>query len=200
MVWPPSHAHSIALISNLDPSCEMRLPAAFAILLSFTLHAADQPAPAKAVFVISGLECGSCVYMVQTQLTQTRGISEVEVLQGIEGLARVSYDPKVITEHQIAQSVRDTSALHGMPYIASMKLRVPDFSKYAAKVKALFEKWKPTVELVVWNEREGELIVNFTELERDAKLVLPRGWSLSQLAEGLQGLGLKYEILSPDTL
>jgi hypothetical protein len=44
------------------------------------------------------------------------------------------------------------------------------------------------------------LIVNFAELERDAKLVLPRGWSLSQLAEGLKGLGLKYEILSPDTL
>jgi copper chaperone CopZ len=190
----------MALISNLDPSCEMRLPAAFAILLSFTLHAADKPAPAKVVFVISGLECGSCVYMVQTQLTQTRGISEVEVLQSVEGFARVSYDPKVISEHQIAQSVRDTSALHGMPYIASMKLRVPDFSKHAAKVKALFEKWKTTVELVVWNEREGELIVNFTELERDAKLVLPRGWSLSQLAEGLQGLGLKYEILSPDTL
>lgn len=200
MVWPPSHARGMALISNLDPSCEMRLPAAFAILLSFALHAAEKPAPAKAVFVISGLECGSCVYMVQTQLTQTRGISEVEVLQGVEGFARVSYDPKVITEHQIAQSVRDTSALHGMPYIASMKLRVPGFSKHAVEVKALFEAWKPFIALEVWNEREGELIVNFTELERDAKFVLPRGWSLSQLEAGLKKLGLAYQILSPDQL
>ena len=174
--------------------------AVLAVLRPLFLHAADQPTHAKAVFTIAGLECGSCVYMVQTQLTQTRGISEVEVLQGVEGFARMSYDPKVITEHQIAQTVRDTAALHGMPYIASMKLRVHGFSQHAAKVKALFEKWKPTVELVVWNEHEGELIVNFAELERDAKLVLPRGWSLSQLAEGLQGLGLKYEILSPDTL
>ena len=200
MVWPYSHARSMALISNLDPSCEMRLPAAFAILLSFTLHAADKAAPAKAVFVISGLECGSCVYMVQTQLTQTRGISEVEVLQGVEGFARVSYDPKVITEHQIAQSVRDTSALHGMPYIASMKLRVPGFSKHATEVKALFEAWKPFIALEVWDEREGDLIVNFTELERDAKFVLPRGWSLSQLEAGLKKLGLAYQILSPDQL
>lgn len=200
MVWPSSHARGMALISNLDPSCEMRLPAAFAILLSFTLHAADKPTPAKAVFVISGLECGSCVYMVQTQLTQTRGISEVEVLQGVEGFARVSYDPKVITEHQIAQSVRDTSALHGMPYIASMKLRVPGFSKHATEVKALFEAWKPFIALEVWDEREGDLIVNFTELERDAKFVLPRGWSLSQLEAGLKKLGLAYQILSPDQL
>ena len=200
MVWPPSHARGMALISNLDLSCEMRLPAAFAILLSFALHAAEKPAPAKAVFVISGLECGSCVYMVQTQLTQTRGISEVEVLQGVEGFARVSYDPKVITEHQIAQSVRDTSALHGMPYIASMKLRVPGFSKHAAEVKALFDAWKPFIALDVWDEREGDLIVNFTELERDAKFVLPRGWSLSQLEAGLKKLGLAFQILSPDTL
>lgn len=171
-----------------------------ALLQAFPLHATDKPAPAKAVFTISGLECGSCVYMVQTQLTQTRGISEVEVLQGVEGFAHVSYDPQVITEHQIAQTVRDTSALHGTPYIASMKLRVPGFSQHAAKVKALFEKWRPSVELVVWKEHEGELIVNFAELQRDAKLVLPRGWSLSEFAKGLSGLGLKFEILAPDAL
>jgi len=178
----------------------MRFLAVLAIFLSSSLHAADKPAAAKAVFTIAGLECGSCVYMVQTQLTQTRGISEVEVLQGVESFARVSYDPKIITEHQIAQTVRDTAALHGMPYIASMKLRVPGFSQHAAKVKALFEQWKPAVELVVWNEREGDLIVNFAELERDAKLVLSRGWSLSQLDEGLKKLGLAFQILSPDTL
>ena len=178
----------------------MRYLAVWALLLPLTLRAADSPAPAKTSFTFAGRACGSCVYMVLTQLTQTRGISEVEVLQGVESFACVSYDPKVITEHQIAQTVRDTAALHGMPYIASMKLRVPGFSQHAAQVKALFEKWKPAVELVVWDEHAGELIVNFAELQRDAKLVLPRGWSLAQLAEGLQSLGLKYEILSPATL
>jgi hypothetical protein len=60
----------------------MRLAALFASLLSLALHTADKPAPAKTVFVVSGLECGSCVYMVQHQLSQTPGIVEVEVLQG----------------------------------------------------------------------------------------------------------------------
>jgi hypothetical protein len=40
-------------------------------------------------------------------------------------------------------------------------------------VKALFEKWKPSIELVVWDEHAGELIVNFNELKKDAKGRLP---------------------------
>ena len=178
----------------------MRFLVLWAVILPLSLHAADQSTPAKAVFTISGLECGSCVYMVQHQLSQTPGIAEVEVLQGIEGYARVSYDPKLVSDHQIAQAVRETPGLHGTPYIATMKLRVPGFSQHATNVKSLFEKWKPSIELVIWDAHAGELIVNFAELKKDAKGVLPRGWSLSQLAEGLQGLGLKYEILSPDTL
>lgn len=178
----------------------MRLPAAFAVFFSLSVHAGDKPLIEKAVFSICGLECGSCVYVVQTQLTQTRGISEIEVLQHAGGFARVSYDPRLISEHQIAQSVRETYALHGMPYIASMKLRVPGFSKHAGEIKAMFESWKPLIALQVFNEHEGELIVSFSELERDAKFILPRGWSLSQLQAGLKKFGLAYQIVSPDQL
>ncbi len=178
----------------------MRLSALFASLLAFSLHAADKAAPAKAVFVVSGLECGSCVYMVQHQLSQTPGIAEVEVLQGLEGFACVNYDPKLVSEHQIAQAVREAPGLHGMPYTATMKLRVPGFSQNIAKVKALFETWKPSIELVVWDEHAGEIIVNFNELKKDAKGAFPRGWSLAQLTKGLQELGLKFEILSPGEL
>jgi len=178
----------------------MRLPALTAFLLSLALHAEDKTAPAKTVFVVSGLECGSCVYMVQHQLSQTPGIVEVEVLQGLEGYANVSYDPKLVSEHQIAQAVREAPGLHGMPYIATMKLRVPGFSQHATKVKALFEKWKPSIELVVWDEHAGELIVNFAELKKDAKGAFPRGWSITQLTDELRCLGLKSEIMTPGDL
>jgi len=180
----------------------MRFAALALSLFALATHAADKPAPlAKAVFVVSGLECGSCVYMVQHQLSQTPGIAEVEVLQGIEGSARVSYDPKAVSEHQIAQAVREAPGLHGTPYIATMKLRVPGFSQNTAKVRSLFEKWKPWIELVVWDEHAGELIVNFHELKRDAKEALPRGWSLAQLTDGLQSIGLlKCEIMTPGGL
>ena len=161
----------------------------------------DKPGPGVAAsFMVSGLECGSCVFMVQHQLSQTPGITAVEVLQGLEGFARVSYDPKALSEHQIAQAVREAPGLHGMPYIASMKLRIPGFSQQEDRVKALFEKWRPWVELVVWDAQAGEIIVNFHELKKDAKGAFPRGWSLSQLAEGLRGMGMTYEILTPGEL
>jgi copper chaperone CopZ len=178
----------------------MRLSALLPLLLSVTLHAEDKPAPAKTAFVVSGLECGSCVYMVQHQLSQTPGIVEVEVLQGLEGYANVSYDPKLVSEHQIAQAVREAPGLHGTPYIATMKLRVPGFSQHATQVKALFGKWKPFIELVVWDEHAGELIVNFAELKKDAKGAFPRGWSFTQLTDELKRLGLKSEIMTPGGL
>jgi copper chaperone CopZ len=178
----------------------MRIAVVALSLFIFAAHAADKPAPAKVVFVVSGLECGSCVYMVQLQLSQTPGIAEAEVSQGVEGSACVSYDPKLITEHQIAQAVREAPGLHGMPYIATMKLRVPGFAQHATKVKLLFDKWKPWIEVVVWDEHAGDLIVNFVELKKDDKGAFPRGWSLAQLSGHLRTLGLKCEVLSPGEL
>lgn len=184
------------------------LTTALLALLPLLTAAADKPAPtAKAVFIVSGMECGSCVYMVQHTLSQTRGIAEVEVLQTSESFARVSFDPKVISEHQIAQAVREAPGLHGMPYIAKMKLRVSGYAQNgnAAKVKELFDRWKPWIELVVWDEREGELHIHFHELNKESKKVAPSGWSLAQLTEALQapapkGLGLKFEIIEPGQL
>lgn len=176
----------------------MRLTVLFSLLLSFPLHAEEKPSPAKTVFVVSGLECGSCVYMVQHQLSQTAGIAEVEVMQGIEGCARVNYDPKLVSEHQIAQAVREAPGLHGTPYIATLKLRIPNYAANAARVKALFDSWRPAVEMEVWDEKQGVLIVYFTELKRDSKGAFPRGWSLAQLAWGLKPLGLSFELQAPE--
>jgi hypothetical protein len=100
----------------------------------------------------------------------------------------------------IAQAVREAPGLHGMPYIATMKLRVPGFAQHATKVKLLFDKWKPWIEVVVWDEHAGDLIVNFVELKKDDKGAFPRGWSLAQLSGHLRTLGLKYEVLSPGEL
>jgi copper chaperone CopZ len=178
----------------------MRIAAIISALACLTLHAGDKPAPgaARAVFIVSGLECGSCVYMVQNQLSHTNGIAEVEVLQGVEGYARVNYDPKLISEHQIAQAVREAPGLHGTPYIATLKLRVPGYSQKAPRVKALFEQWKPTVEMEVWDEKQGDLIVYFEELKKDPKGALPRGWSLAELSKNMKTLGLTFEIRTPE--
>ncbi|MBV6498682.1 MAG: hypothetical protein CJBNEKGG_00910 [Prosthecobacter sp.] len=168
------------------------------LLGGLVLRAEDKPAPARTVFVVSGLECGSCVYMVQNQLSHTAGVTAVEVIQGVEGYARVDYDPKLVSEHQIAQAVREAPGLHGTPYIATLKLRIPDYAPNAARVKALFEPWKPAVAMEVWDEKQGELIVYFAEMKKDSSGAFPRGWSLAQLSKGLKSLGLNFEIRAPE--
>jgi copper chaperone CopZ len=160
----------------------------------------EKPSSARAEFVVSGLECGSCIYIVQLQLSQTPGIADAEVLplDYPDGLARVDYDPEALTEHQIAQAVREAPGLHGMPYLAGLTLRLPGFSRHADRVKALFETWRPWIELVVRDESAGELLVKFHELKRDdASGRMPRGWSLAQLTEGLRDLGLEPGFETP---
>jgi copper chaperone CopZ len=170
-------------------------------------------------FYISGLECGSCVYMAQQALTETAGVAEVEVVQMLDSYAKVRYDPKQLSEHQIAQAVREAIPLHGMPYLASLKLRIPAYAEadHAAKVQALFAGWKKWLEVDVMDEREGELVIHFlplpgqavanpqalakAELKQEAKG--PQGWTLAMLEEALRapapkGLGLEYQVVEYD--
>lgn len=170
------------------------------VLIPAVCLAADEPEPpAKTSFVVSGLECGSCVYMVQYQLSHTDGIADAEVLQGIEGFARVSYDPKLLSEHQIAQAVRETPGLHGRPYTASLRVRIAGYKQHAAEVKKLFAHWKQWIDLEEDEEHVDEVRVYFLELKKDAKGLFPRGWSLSEFAKTLQNsLGLKCELVEPD--
>ena len=176
--------------------------AAFLAINSSVLLAADKDKPAKTTFVVSGLECASCVYVVQYALSQTPGVTDVEMVQSVENFARVSYDPKMITEHQLAQTVREAPPIHGMPYIAAMKLRVQGYAEKgnAVKVKAFFAKWKDLVEMNVMDESKGELLVHFQPLEMHDDKPTPRGWTLQQLANVIQepapkGLGLKVEVI-----
>jgi len=176
-----------------------RIFAAQLCLFVLAAPGADKPAVSKTTdFVISGLECSSCAYMVQYQLSQTQGIVEVEVLQGLADFARVTYNPAQVSEHQIAQAVREAVGLHGTPYIATLQIRIAGYAQHSAKVKALFEPWKSWVGFQKSDAHPDELILSFQELKPDAKGATPRGWTLFQLADGLQRLGLKLEILTPD--
>jgi copper chaperone CopZ len=192
--------------------------------LGVTLKAADgEGALVKQTFYISGLECGSCVYMAQQALTETAGVAGVEVVQMLDSYAKVVYDPKRLSEHQIAQAVREAIPLHGMPYLASLKVRIPRYAEGAnkARVQALFETWKKWLEVDVMDEREGELVIHFLPLAgraaagEEAKpealgkakaepgVKDPKGWSLALLDEALsapapKGLGLEYQVVKPD--
>ena len=171
------------------------------LLLVSPLIGQEKPKPKKeTIFQVEGMECPSCVYMVQQSLTETAGVENVQVDQGfLGGTAKVSYDPKQVSEHQIAQAVREAVPLHGNPYLAMLQVNVSGYAKAdnASQIKALFEASKQWVDFIVLDEAKGQLLIRFHPLEPDAKGVLPKGWSLASFTDLLKKLELKYEIVEP---
>ena len=166
------------------------------LFLSSLAQADDKTQPVTRTFYVSGVECGSCVYAVQQSVTETKGVADVTVVQLIDSIANVTFDPKVATDQQIAQAVREAYPLHGMPYLATLKLRMPGYARHAAKVDGLFAAWKQSVKMEVTDKAKGELVVHFLPLEVDAKKTAPQGWSLALLTEATKGLGLDFKLES----
>lgn len=161
------------------------------------LRAAEkQPA---VTFYVSGVECGSCVYIVQQSISETKGVADATVVQMIDAYANVVFDPKRVSEHQVAQAVREALPIHGKPYLATLKLHVPDYAKHAAKVDGLFARWKDWVELETVDKAKGELLIHFHELKSDPMKTGPQGWSLAQFTAAMKspnpkGLGLDFTV------
>lgn len=150
--------------------------------------------PVKRTFYVSGIECGSCVYMVQQAVTETKGVSSVTVVQIIDKYANVTFDPSVVTDHQIAQAVREAYPLHGTPYLATLKLCVADYAKNAAKVDGLFAAWKDSLKVEVIDKAKGELVVHFLPMPSDEKKTGPQGWTFAEWAEAAQKHGVEFKL------
>ena len=168
----------------------MKFAAAF-FLTTATLHAAE---PVTRTFYVSGVECGSCVYMVQQSVTETKGVSDATVIQLIDAYANVTFDPTALTEHQVAAAVSGATPLHGKPYLATLKLTVTDFPKHAAKIQAAFAAWKDEVWLDVLDRAQGALEIHFHDFKTAPAKPGPRGWSLSRLDATLKALGASYTL------
>lgn len=164
-------------------------------LVALDASAADAPKNAERTFYVAGMECGSCVYMVQQSITEVKGVEDVTVMQVIDGYATVVFDPRKLTEHQLAQAVREAIPLHGMPYLATLKVKVDDFGRHAKEIEAAFERWKDVVWLEVLDRAQGEAVIHFHELKKDPKQPERRGWSLTQLDEAMKSIGARYTLM-----
>ncbi|MBE7494936.1 MAG: heavy-metal-associated domain-containing protein [Verrucomicrobiaceae bacterium] len=172
----------------------MKLPACILSLLISTLAAADKPTPVTRTFYVSGVECGSCVYMVQQSIGEAKGVEDVTVVQIIDNYANVTYDPAVLSEHQVAQAVREAIPLHGTPYLATLRIHVPDYSKHASKITELFARWKSQVTAVPSLEVKNQLIIHFEPLKADAKKTSPQGWTFAAFSEAMKQLGITFTV------
>ena len=169
----------------------------FLVVFLSLLHAISTVSAAEPVsrtFYVSGIECGSCVYMVQQSIAETKGVVDVTVIQVIDGYANVSFDPSRVSDQQIAQAVREAYPLHGRPYLAALKLSVADYASNAAKVEGLFNEWRKFLKLEVVDKAKGALVVHFLPLETDKKKEGPQGWSFAQWMEAAAKHGVKFTL------
>lgn len=179
----------------------MKLFLALVILVIAPLAQADKPKPTTLTFYVAGVECPSCVYSVNYSISQLKSVSDVSAGQFIENFANVTFDPKVVSIHQIAQAVTEAAPLHGVPYQATMKLFIPDYAKdqNSRKVDALFARWKALVEVETVDRAAGEFILHFQPLKLDEKKPGPQGFKHEDLLQALQspapqGLELKIRL------
>ncbi|MBK8036152.1 MAG: heavy-metal-associated domain-containing protein [Verrucomicrobiaceae bacterium] len=170
-----------------------KLLAAVVLMMSASLHAAD-PAVTR-TFYVSGVECGSCVYMVQQSIGETKGVEDVQVVQIIDNYAQVTFNPKTVTDHQIAQAVREAIPLHGTPYLATLRVKMPEYAKHKAAIDQLFAGWKGSVTLVPSLEVKDEFAIHFEPLKADTKKAEPQGWRLAAFTEAMKGLGVNFTLV-----
>lgn len=168
-------------------------------------QASEKPKPTTLTFYVGGVECPSCVYSVNYSISQLKSVSDVTAGQFIENYANVTFDPKVVSIHQIAQAVTDAAPLHGVPYVATMKLFIPDYAKEqnSRKVDALFARWKALVEVETVDRAAGEFLIHFQPLKMDAKKPGPQGLTLDELTSALsdpapKGLGMSFRLAKED--
>lgn len=175
--------------------------ASFCLLASGTCAAEKQaPAPVTLTFYIAGMECSACSDFINSALCQVKSVTGVQVESF--GTMNVSFDARTASAHQVAQAVAEALPLHGKPYEATLKIRVPDYTKggNAAKVDAVFAQQKQWISVETIDKARGEFAIHFLPLKADKNKMEPQGWDPVRIVHALQdpapsGLGLAFVLV-----
>ncbi len=172
------------------------------LILPLALSAAEKRSGAAATvtFYINELKCSSCASSIEESVRKVPSVTKIEDLSESTGYARISFDPKVASYHQIAQAVFAAAPVHGDPYVASVKFTIPEYSKggNAAKVDAVFAQSKNDIRVECKNKKAGEFSLFFNPLTVSAAKKGPQGWNTDAFVQAIsgpapKGLGLKIE-------
>lgn len=154
---------------------------------------------ASLTFFVSGIECGACVEVVKQSVEFVKGVSQVQVEQRLDSVANVTFDPARVKPHDIALAVRDAVRLHGLPYEASLRLRIPACiqPENRAGIESRLAGLSPHLKFHLVDPDLGEYAADLSVPE-EGKPVPAGWWNLRQLDEALRaespaGLGLKFQ-------
>lgn len=190
---------------NLLPMKTILLPLLLAALV-LPVRAADKAKPAAkatATFYITEVKCSSCASSIDESLRKLPSVTKIEDLSENTGFAVITFDPAVVSHHQLAQAVFAAAPVHGDPYVATLKFTIADYAKgdNAAKVDAVIAKHKSNVRIELKNKAKGEFLLSFEPLRVDGAKKGPQGWTLESFRSAIQepapnGLGLTLAVKS----
>lgn len=145
-----------------------------------------------ATFYITEVKCAACVSLLNDSMRNVTGVLDIDGLTEVSGYARVSFDPKKADHQRIAQAVADTIQIHGEPFVAVLKLLIPDYAKEGntAKVDALIAQQKDLVTLECRNRARGLFIVRFKPTTTPSSTSTNTVWKPEQLLTAVKKLGL----------
>ena len=143
---------------------------------------------ARATFYIENIQCMSCVDSITGSLTKLPTIGDIDGLSGTSGYATISFDPKTVSHHQVANAIYKAEPVHGDAYMPSLKVRIPDYAKAgnAAKIDALLAAQKDVIEVKPINKAKGEFRLAFLQLKLDPKKKGPQGFDADAFAHSIQ--------------
>ena len=138
-------------------------------------------------FFVSGLECVACAESVRQSISGLEGIESIRMREGLEGYAQVCFAPERVTAQQIAQAVHEARPLHGTPYEATLRLRLPGQENPCglAAVKTLLANQKHAIEAEPFWDAADQILVRFLPLEKAVETQGAKGWSHERLSAAL---------------
>lgn len=173
-------------------------------LLTHGVFAAEKPAvvphPVTLTFYIAGVECSACSSFINEAAYKVPSVKEI--MPEEINVVNISFDTHVASAHQVAQAISEALPIHGKPYEATLKIRVPDYAKgdNAARVDAVFAKRSEWVKAELLDKAKGEFAVHFLPLKVDPKKAGPQGWNPGHFGHAIhdpapKGLGLAFAIV-----
>lgn len=187
-----------SLASNVNPRLLIFLSLAPFVQAADPVGAGSKTA--RLTLYLSGVECPGCASSVNHAISQLKGVGEVVSGQWVDDFVNVTFDPGVVTVHQLAHAVSEAIPLHGVPYQAFLKLTLPDYAREGndRKVDALLQGWSEWADIEVLDRGKGQFALKFKPLKPGVQAG-PQGMALEKVIEDVtapapKGIGLRLEI------
>src|SRR5262245_58029652 len=150
------------------------------------------PADEKVKLAVPGIQCQRCIDSLKGTLGRLDPSVKVDATLDTKSL-EVTYDPTLVSLHQLVMTVTEAPPVHNMLYEAGVLVTVEDPVKSAAKIKKALGQVKGIanyISLPGGTPESSDIMIVLRPLARNAKAA--DHVKASQIGEALEKNGVKF--------